>query len=158
MISSRYSYIRLAPGERLTRRQWIEAGDQAERQLGFTGQPCAMSFHIDRATGEKHLHLAWSRIARRKDGRLIALDPGLYKNKLKELSRRLERELSLKIVSSGRVPDAKTCAADRKEFEEARRLGTSLKHKHLRSATRFSIACIARRTARPSAPRSMRRV
>ena len=97
-------------------------------QLGFTGQPCAMSFHIDKTTGERHLHLAWSRIARRGDGRLYSLDPGLYKLKLKELSRALEKELGLKIISSARAPDAKTRAADRNEFEEARRLGTDLKH------------------------------
>ena len=96
--------------------------------LGFTGQPCAMSFHIDEATGERHLHLAWSRIARREDGRLYALDPGLYKLKLKELSRALEKELGLRIVSNDRAPDIKTRTADRDEFEEARRLGTDLKH------------------------------
>jgi hypothetical protein len=113
----------------LTRQQWIEVvGARAERQLGFTGQPCAMSFHIDRATGARHLHLAWSRIAQRAGGRLCAIDPGLYKLKLKELSRTLEQELGLKIVSSARATDAKTRAADRNEFEEARRLGTDLKN------------------------------
>jgi hypothetical protein len=123
-----HCYIRLAPGERLTRRQWIEVvGARAERTLGFSGQPCAISFHIDKATGEMHLHLAWSRIARRADGRLYALDPGLYKLKLKELSRALEQELGLRIISSARASDAKTRAAGRNEFEEARRLGSNLK-------------------------------
>ena len=64
-----------------------------ERVLGFTGQPRAVAFHINAATGERHLHIAWSRIARRADRRLYALDPGLYKLKLKELSRALEREI-----------------------------------------------------------------
>jgi MobA/VirD2-like, nuclease domain len=122
-----HCYIRLAPGERLTRRQWLDAGERAEHTLGFTGQPCAMSFHTDRATGERHLHIAWSRIACREDGRLHALDPGLYKLKLKELARALEREHGLRIVGSDRAPDAKTRAADRNEFEEARRLGIGLK-------------------------------
>jgi relaxase-like protein len=122
-----HCYVRLAAGERLTRRQWIDVGDRAECALGFTGQPCAMSFHTDAATGARHLHIAWSRIACHADGRLYALDPGLYKRKLKSLSRTLERELGLKIVSSARAPDAKTRAAGRGEFEEARRLGTDLK-------------------------------
>lgn len=122
-----HCYVRLAPSERLTRRQWFEVGDRAEHALGFTGQPCAMSFHTNAATGARHLHIAWSRIACRADGRLYALDPGLYKRKLKALSRVLERELGLKIVSSDRAPDAKTRAAERSEFEEARRLGTDLK-------------------------------
>lgn len=122
-----HCYIRLAPGERLTRRQWLDVGDRAEQVLDFAGQPCAMSFHTDAATGARHLHIAWSRIACRADGRLYALDPGLYKRKLKALSRTLERELGLKIVSSDRAPNVKTRAADRNEFEEARRLGTDLK-------------------------------
>lgn len=123
-----HCYVRLAPGEKLTRRQWIEViGARAERTLGFTGQPCAISFHIDRTTGERHLHLAWSRIARREDGRLFALDPGLYKLKLKELSRALEKELGLKIVSSDRQPGDRARAAGRDEFEESRRLDTDLK-------------------------------
>lgn len=122
-----HCYIRLAPGERLTRRQWLDVGDRAEQALGFAGQPCAMSFHTDATTGARHLHIAWSRIARRADGRLHALDPGLYKRKLKALSRALECELGLKIVSSDRAPDAKTRPAARAEFEEARRLGTDLK-------------------------------
>jgi Relaxase/Mobilisation nuclease domain len=122
-----HCYVRLAPGERLTRQQWLAVGDRTERALGFTGQPCAMSFHTDTATSARHLHIAWSRIARRADGRPYALDPGLYKRKLKVLSRTLERELGLKIVSSNRAPDAKTRAAERNEFEEARRLGADLK-------------------------------
>lgn len=123
-----HCYIRLAPGERLTRQQWIEVvGARAERALGFAGQPCAMSFHIDRATGARHLHLAWSRIARREDGRLCAVDPGLYKLRLKELARALEQELGLKIVSSERQPGDRARAAGRDEFEESRRLGTGLK-------------------------------
>ena len=122
-----HCYIRLAPGERLTRQQWRNVADHAEQALGFTGQPCAMSFHIDKATSEKHLHIAWSRIAQKADGRLHALDPGLYKIKLKQLSRNLEHELGLRIVSNNRAPDTKTRAANRNEFEEARRLGTDLK-------------------------------
>lgn len=122
-----HCYIRLAPGERLDRQQWRDVGDHAEQVLGFAGQPCAMSFHTNVTTGARHLHIAWSRIAQRADGRLYALDPGLYKLKLKKLSRNLEHELGLRIVSSNRTPDAKTRAASRNEFEEARRLGTDLK-------------------------------
>lgn len=85
-----------------------------------------MSCHINATTGARHLHIAWSRIACRADGRLHALDPGLYKLKLKQLSRDLERELGLRIVSSNRSSDTKTRAACRNEFEEARRLGTDL--------------------------------
>lgn len=96
--------------------------------MGFTGQPRAISFHIDRATGDRHLHVAWSRLTCGVDGRLRAIDPGLYKRKLKQLSRALEKELGLKIVSSDPAPDAKTRAAGRDEFEEARRLGIDLKH------------------------------
>jgi hypothetical protein len=122
-----HCYTRLAAGERLTREQWIEIADREEKRLGFTGQPRAISFHTDRATGDSHMHIAWSRIAYREDGRLVALDPGLFKTKLKELSREVEKDFALREVTSERAADAKTRATDRAEFEESRRLGTDLK-------------------------------
>jgi hypothetical protein len=122
-----HCYTRLAAGERLTRKQWIEIADREEKRLGFTGQPRAISFHTDRATGDSHMHIAWSRIAYREDGRLVALDPGLFKNKLKELSREVEKDFALREVTSERAADARTRATDRAEFEESRRLDTDLK-------------------------------
>jgi hypothetical protein len=119
-----HGHIRLAPGERLTDVQWMNAVDRMEKTLGFTGQPRMVSFHIDEATGEKHLHVAWFRIDL-ETGR--AIDPGLYKNKLKHLSRDLEKKFGLQIVSNERKAGDRAKAADRNEFEESRRLGTDLK-------------------------------
>ena len=95
--------------------------------LGFAGQPYAVAFQIDRATGELHVHAGISRIARRDGGRLFAIDPGLYKNRLKEISRECERDYGLTIVSSDRQPGDRARAAGRDEFEESRRLDTDLK-------------------------------
>ena len=95
--------------------------------LGFTGQPYAVAFQIDRATGELHVHAGISRIARRAGGRLFAIDPGLYKNRLKEISRACERDYGLTIVSSERKPGDRAHAAGRNEFEESRRLGTDVR-------------------------------
>jgi MobA/VirD2-like, nuclease domain len=126
-----HGYTRFAPGEMLdteaNRQLCLEIARREIRTLGMAGQPYAVSFHTARATGDMHMHIAVSRIARAADGRFFAIDPGLYKRKLKELSRALEREHGLRIVSSDRAPDARTRAAARNEFEEARRLGTDLK-------------------------------
>ena len=121
-----HCYTRLAPGEQLDREQWQEIARRELKTLGFAGQAYAVAFHTDRATGHTHMHMGISRIARSADGQLFALDPGLYKNKLKELSRTLEKQFALKEVSNVREPQNRTRATGRKEFEQARRLGTGL--------------------------------
>ena len=118
-----HAYVRLAAGEALGRKQWRYVADRIEKQLGFAGQPRAVAFHHLPA-GETHMHIAWSRIDLED---MRALDPGLYKFKLKEISRVLEDELGLMRVSSARSPDNRTLAPGRNEFEQARRLGTDLK-------------------------------
>ncbi|MGD0108358.1 MAG: relaxase/mobilization nuclease domain-containing protein [Rhodopila sp.] len=118
-----HAYTRLAPGEQLTREQWLQVADREEKRLGFTGQPRAVSFH-HLPDGSTHLHVAWFRIDLET---MRAIDPGMFKNHLKELSRKLEKEFGLTPVSNDRKPDDKTRAPDRKEFEEARRLNTDLK-------------------------------
>lgn len=55
------------------------------------------------------------------------IDPGLYKNKLKELCRTLENQLDLTKVRNERAPEDTTRSAGRNEFEQARRLDTDLK-------------------------------
>jgi hypothetical protein len=119
-----HAHVRLPDGEQLSREQWQRVADRLERALGFDGQGRAVAFHQDQRTGEKHLHIAWSRIDLEQ---MRAIDPGLYKNKLKEVSRQLERELGIARVRNERDPDHKTLAAARNEFEQARRLGTDLR-------------------------------
>jgi hypothetical protein len=74
--------------------------------------------------GTTHMHMAWSRIDLET---MRAIDPGLYKNKLVEVSRQLEGELGLTPVSSERNPEHQTLSAGRDEFEQSRRLGTDLR-------------------------------
>src|SRR4051794_11712482 len=69
------------------------------------------------------MHIAWSRIDLEQRR---ARDPGLYKNKLKEISRQLECELGLTRISSERLSGSKARAPGREEFEQARRLGTDV--------------------------------
>src|SRR4051794_29710529 len=40
-----HSQTRLAPGEQLTKEQWLEVADRQEKRLGFAGQPRMVSFH-----------------------------------------------------------------------------------------------------------------
>ena len=54
--------VRLPEGETLTHQQWEKAANRIERMLGLKDQPRAIAFHTDRETGEKHMHVAWSRI------------------------------------------------------------------------------------------------
>jgi Relaxase/Mobilisation nuclease domain len=115
---------RNAPGEHLTDAQWREVADREEKRLGFSGQPRIVSYHIDEATGEKHLHVAWFRVDLEN---MRAIDPGMFKNHLKQLARKLEREFALREVSNTRQPGDRARAADRNEVEESRRLGTDLR-------------------------------
>ena len=112
--------VRLPEEEGLTREQWQRVAERIERKLGFHGQPRAMVFH--QKQGHEHMHLVWSRLG--EDHR--AIDPGLYKKKLKEACRALEKEMGLTQVRNERGPEDKTKAAKRPEFEESRRLKTDL--------------------------------
>lgn len=114
-----HGHIRLAPGEQLADGQWMEAFERMEQRLGFSGQPCIVSFHTDLETGEKHLHAAWFRVDLET---MQAIDPGLYKNHLMQLSRTLEREFELREVSNTRQPDDRARAANQNEYEESKRL------------------------------------
>src|SRR3954452_24185482 len=117
-----HSYVRLPEDEELFREQWKHAADRIEKQLGFEGQGRAIAFH-HQPGGNTHMHIAWSRIDLEQRR---ARDPGLYKNKLKEIARQLECELGLTRISSERPAGHKTRAPGRKEFEQARRLGTDI--------------------------------
>jgi hypothetical protein len=118
-----HAYVRLPEGEALAREQWQAVADRIEQRLGFEGQGRAVAFHHG-ADGETHMHVAWSRIDLET---MRAIDPGLYKNKLKETCRELEAELGLTKVRNEREPEEKTRAAGRDEFEQSRRLKTDLK-------------------------------
>ena len=118
-----HAYVRAPEGEGVSRELWREFADRLERQLGFDGQPRAVAFH-HAPNGESHMHIAWSRIDLAS---LTAIDPGLYKNKMKELCRAFEKEHGLTQVANERWADNKTRSANRAEFEQARRLGTDLK-------------------------------
>lgn len=115
-------YVRLPKEEALSREQWQQAADFIEMQLGFDDQPRAMVFHLK--DGGEHMHLVWSRI---DQDTLRAIDPGLYKNKLREIARILEKEFGLRQIGNKRDPDQKTKSASRPEEEQSRRLKTDLK-------------------------------
>src|SRR5208337_507454 len=121
-----HAYVRLPKGEaaeKLTRELWLTFAERLEKQLGFTDQPRAIAFHHG-ASGESHMHIAWSRIDLET---LTAIDPGLYKNKMKNLCRAFEQEFGLTRVANERGADVKTKSAARPEFEQSRRLGSDLK-------------------------------
>jgi len=114
--------VRTPQGEDLDREQWAHFADRIEKQLGFTGQPRAVVFH--QKEGHDHMHVVWSRIDAET---MHAIDPGLYKRKLKEICRKLEKEMGLQQVRNEREPSEKTQPAARPEFEQSRRLKTDVK-------------------------------
>jgi hypothetical protein len=124
-----HAYVRLPEGEGLGRERWRAVADRIEQRLGFDGQPRAVAFH--HGPDGTHMHVAWSRIDLET---MKAIDPGLYKNRLKEVCRELEAELDLTRVRSERDADEKAQAPARDEFEQSRRLGTDIKA--IRSAIR----------------------
>lgn len=117
-----HAYVRLADDERLDHRDWFTVADRIETELGFHGQPRAIAYHVG-AEGERHLHIAWSRI---DTDEMRAIDPGLYKNKMTGLSRELEVEYGLRRLGNTRDATRQTKAPGRGEFEEARRLGVDV--------------------------------
>jgi hypothetical protein len=116
-----HGHIRLAPGEGLTDEQWMESVDRMEKRLGFAGQPRMVSLHVNQMTAERHLHVGWFRIDLQSER---AIDPGMFKNHLKQFSRREEKIFALREVTSERKPENRARAADRNEFEQSRRLKT----------------------------------
>jgi hypothetical protein len=119
-----HGHVRIASNERLSDAQWKETVNRMEKRLGFEGQPRIVSFHINSETGEKHLHVGWFRVDLETQR---AIDPGLYKNKLGQLSRECERDYALRELTSRRREGDRANAAGRDEFEEARRLGTDIR-------------------------------
>lgn len=117
-----HAYVRLPEGEELDAEKWLAVADRIEAALGFDGQPRAVAFHIG-DDGERHMHVAFSRI---DIDDMRAIDPGLYKNKLKELCRGFEAEFGLQVVQNERAPEQQTKGPARNEFEEARRHGVDV--------------------------------
>ncbi len=124
-----HAQLRSVDGEgvkKLSRADWLAIADRCDRALGpaMSEQPRAVSLHIDRQTGDMHMHLGYSLVRETDDGRFFVQKLGLYKVKLQDLAREIEKDYGLTIISNERN-GAK--AADRREFEESRRLGTDIK-------------------------------
>jgi hypothetical protein len=111
--------VRNPDGEQLNRAQWERIANRIESKLGLTGQPRAIAFHIDEASGHEHMHLAFSRI---DEETLTAKPLPFFKFRLKEVCRELEIELGLTRVPNEREGPIKY-APTRAEAEQARRMG-----------------------------------
>lgn len=111
--------IRLPEHERLTPEQWEHAADRAEKRLGLTGQPRAITFHINDKTGERHMHVGWSLI----DAEEMKAKPvPFFKFRLKSLARQLENEFDITRVKNERDGPI-LYAATKNEQQQAQRLG-----------------------------------
>jgi hypothetical protein len=117
-----HGYVRLPDNERLSREQWLIVADQMEAALGFQGQARAVALHHGGPEGN-HLHIAWNRI---NLDTMKAIDPGLYKLKMKAEARLIERDFGLRQLDGGPNPDRLTKTAKQPEFQQSRRLDTDL--------------------------------
>ena len=111
--------VRNREGEKLTRQQWETTAHRIMRINGLTGQPYAVAFHIDTATGEEHMHLAVSLI---DSETMTAKRLPFYALRLKRISRELETEFGLEPVRNEREGPIKY-AAKKDEQQQAQRLG-----------------------------------
>lgn len=121
----------------MTLEQWRHAADRIEKQLGLY-QPRAVVFH--QKDGHKHMHVVWSRIDAET---MHAIDPGLYKRKLKEICRKLEKEMGLQQVRNERELARERSRQRGPSSEQGRRLKTDVK------AIREGILGIAGTRAKP---------
>jgi hypothetical protein len=91
--------VRNPVGETLDATQWTYTADAIEQSLGLVDQPRAIAFHTCLETGENHMHVAWSRIDQNS---LTARPLPFFKERLKRVSRTLEKHFGLTEVSSAR--------------------------------------------------------
>jgi hypothetical protein len=89
--------LRLAPGDSLTREQWLKIGREAAKEFGVADHQYICVLHKD--TKEQHIHIAANRVG--FDGK-VASDSNSYK-RMAALCRRLEKEYNLKQVLSPRA-------------------------------------------------------
>jgi hypothetical protein len=89
--------LRLAPGETLTRNQWIEVGREAAKEFQVENNQYMIVLHKD--TKEQHIHIVANRVG--FDGK-VAKDNNSYL-RMAKLSRRLEKQYNLQQVLSPRA-------------------------------------------------------
>ena len=89
--------LRLAPGDSLTREQWLEIGREAAKEFGVADRQYICVLHKD--TKEQHIHIAANRVG--FDGK-VASDSNSYK-RMAALCRRLEKQYNLTQVLSPRA-------------------------------------------------------
>lgn len=115
--------VRNPDGETLDASQWMHTADAIEQSLGLDNQPRAIAFHTDEETGESHMHVAWSRM----DHETLTAKPlPFFKERLKRVSRQLEKHFGLTEVSSARKGPI-AYAPTRREDEQSRRLGIDVR-------------------------------
>ncbi len=89
--------IRLAPGDSLTREQFIEIGREAAKEFGVADHQYICILHKD--TQQQHIHIVANRVG--YDGK-VAKDGNSYK-RMATLCRRLEKQYNLQQILSPRA-------------------------------------------------------
>lgn len=108
-----HAQIRLAPGEHLTREQWMHTIGKLETRLGLDNCPRAVVGHT--LDGELHLHVVWSRLDLDKE-KLVHM--GYDSKKHHAIAREAEKAFGLRQLGKHR-------AQLREQTAERERSGTS---------------------------------
>jgi len=107
--------FRLAPGDQLSREQWIEVGRAAAKEFGIDKNQYVTILHKD--TVQPHIHIVANRVG--FDGK-VASDSQNYA-RMAVLCRRLEKQFDLKqVLSPRRFLDPKERQIPRNDSRKAR--------------------------------------
>jgi hypothetical protein len=131
-------YVRLPEGERITRERWFETADRLGKVNALEKQPRGIMFHVDKETGDEHMHVVWSRI---DIWNVKAVPLPKFATKMIEETRRIELDFGITQVRSRRDYN-ELQAPTRTEQEQARRLGlTAKQHDSNRADIRVLYHC-----------------
>jgi len=115
---------------RLTREQYLDYIDRAERKLGLKGQPRAIVFHIKEdkfGRMREHCHVIWSRIDAQKE-RAIPLS--FFKVKLMTVAREFARDHRLDLPEGYRRHEEKQLRRNRQlsSYDSIKQKETGISH------------------------------
>jgi hypothetical protein len=85
----------------LTRAQYFDLIERAEKELGLSGQPRAVVFHVHN-DGREHYHVVWSRIDMEIEKKSKAIQMSRDRLKLRRVAQEFARDHGLTLPSGMR--------------------------------------------------------
>jgi hypothetical protein len=89
----------------LTRAQYFDLIERAEKELGLSGQPRAVVFHVHN-DGREHYHVVWSRIDMEIEKKSKAIQMSRDRLKLRRVAQEFARDHGLTLPSGMRTMES----------------------------------------------------